>query len=452
MRSFNRRTTPEVARPRGAAISVLCQCVVVCAAAVALITHVVAAHALAGQPGATSLGNQSATVAPEVLPGEPGDANCDGRISAADLPAALGALGGTGSCPSAASVRVTIAKIFDPIEQSLNALAAGDLRTANDLSCQDAAAAGPRNDRALLLCALTRFAVKVIDAPQLRVLLQRSGGSLTGDSRDLCGLDGSRPRTVPPGAPRTGEIVDALRSLLLPEIDATLRDLKRLPDSVDIDFDPRFLPVCGRPGPERGAIEIDHGDVLALTGLLQLIRTELEILAAYDVDVDLATFVEGPAQTVLMREPQLLALRTAAKLGTARASADQALESFSTMVSSVLGETDDQSNDLVVIEPRNVEDARRTARTLDQVRLALRGEVVVMPDLLPDQLTPPQRLNLNPFFSGQFDTLRRFLPAFDDQGGFDFSALPDPTFGGSVPDLKQSDICSLRFERRPLCP
>jgi len=247
----------------------------------------------------------------------------------------------------------------------------------------------------------------------------------------------SFPQTIPSGAPRTGEILDTLSSVLTPEINAALGNLNHLSDSVNIMFDPIALPICLWSEIRSPTVEIDRGDTLGLMGLLQATQAMVAILAAYNFDVDLQTAVSGTEQQILAASPSLLTLRSGSALGAARGFADQSLANFSSAITSILAETDDQSNDLLMVTPQDRTDAQHIKQALDLVRQSLNTQVLLPTDI---GLPAPERLNLSLFFSSSFNTLRPFLPAFDDQGNFNFGGFPDPTFGGTTPDLTQEDI------------
>jgi hypothetical protein len=197
----------------------------------------------------------------------------------------------------------------------------------------------------------------------------------------VCGWRAAIPHDPPSGAPRTGELLAAARMVLAPEIDAAVSGLVRLPDTVQVSFNPANLPSCvgGRSQPRN--IEIDNGDVLAFTAVLQALRAGLDILTAYNLDVDLRALVHHTAQDVLAHAPALLALTSAAPVGTARQSLDEALRNFGAAISSVLAETDDQSNDLLVIVPGDREDAQRIQHILDLVRRSLQAKCSCLPTL-----------------------------------------------------------------------
>ena len=315
------------------------------------------------------------------------------------------------------------------VRAGLAALKAGNMREANT-AFRRATINDPADTTAGFYHALTRILTKVIDTPQLRELARRSDISLSGDASDVCPLDLSLPKDFPHSAPRTEEILDALRDVLVPEIDAALTTLNGLPTSMEVPFVLGNLPPCLSMVADGFVVEIDRSDVQVLTATLQAIRGVLEILAAYDVDVSLQVLTTSTLQEVLAAEPTILSLVSRAHLSSARTFFDQALTQASQAIQSVLAETDSQADDLLVITPGDISDAQRLRRTLDFVRQSLYGTVVLPTDI---GLDDPERLNLSLFFSGRLGALRSLVPTPD-------GSFPDPTFGGVAPDLTQQDI------------
>ena len=315
------------------------------------------------------------------------------------------------------------------VRAGLAALKAGNMRAANS-AFRQATIDNPADTTAGFYHALTRILTKAIDTSQFRELARRSDISLSGDASDVCSLDLSLPKDFPPDAPRTEEILDALRDVLVLEIDAALATLNGLPTSIEVPFILRNLPPCLSMVADGFVVEIDRSDMQVIAASLQAIRGVLETLAAYDVDVSLQMLTTSTLQEILAAEPTILSLVSRVRLSPARTFFDQALAQASQAIQSILAETDSQADDLLVITPGDISDAQRLKRTLDSVRQSLYGTVVLPTDI---GLNDPERLNLSVFFSGRLGALRSLVPAPD-------GSFPDPTFGGMAPDLTQQDI------------
>ena len=319
--------------------------------------------------------------------------------------------------------------VSEGVRTGLVALKSGNIRDANN-AFRQATIDNPAEATAGLYHAMTRIATKAVDSPQLRELARRSGVSLGSDASDVCLVDFPLPEEIPSGAPQTAEIFNALRDVLVPEIDAALTTLNGLPTSIEVPFVLGNLPSCLSMLTNDFAVEIDRSDVQILTATLQAIRGMLEFLAAYDVDVGLQALKTPTLQEILAAEPTTFPLVSSTRLSSARTFFNRALESASQAISLVLAETDSQEDDVLVITPGDVADAQRTKRILDLVRQSL-GETVVLPTDIG--LDDPERLNLNILFSGRIGALRPLLLA---PGG----TFSDPTFGGIAPDFTQQDI------------
>lgn len=264
--------------------------------------------------------------------------------------------------------------------------------------------------------------------------------------------------------------------MLLPEIVAALASLNRVSGTAGIRSDLMRLPACLFPTIagvglqrvlEQVEVEIDNSDIQALIASLQIVQAAFEFAPAYDLDADLRLVTTQTSQAILDAEPRLLRLRSRAPLTTARNLLDHALQNAGTALDSLLTETDDQSDDLVVILPQGVSDTRLIRDTVKSVRQSLTRSVSLPTELLAE----PERLNLSLLFSGRFGTLRPFVPVFDSHGCRTLSSpatlagtlthtdhtslfrggktlgaflplgrFPDPTFGGTIPDLTQPDI------------
>ena len=168
------------------------------------------------------------------------------------------------------------------VRAGLAALKAGNVREANN-AFRRAAIDNSADTTAGLYHAVTRIATKAIDTPQLRELTRRSGISLSGNAGDVCLLDFSLPPDFPHSAPRTEEVLDALRDVLVPEIDAALTTLNRLPTSLQVSFVLGDLPSCLSGIADDFVVEIDRSDVQ----VLDLVRQSLQGTVVLPTDIGL---------------------------------------------------------------------------------------------------------------------------------------------------------------------
>ncbi len=349
--------------------------------------------------------------------------------------------------------QVTTTASNDLVRQGELALATGNFRNANDLFRQ-AVESNASDPQANLYSAITRVVTTLLDDPVV----------ISGDSTDVCAVDTLLD------TPRTGEIIASLRTVLSPEIAAAVESLYSIPSTVEIRFELMNLPECLRPTTASFEVEIDGSDIQTLIASFQLLQATFEIMAAYDFDADVALLTTRTSRDILALEPTFLNLLSTTPLTTAQNFVEQALLNASGAITSVLAETDDQSDDVLVVLPQDASDVQLIKSTLDLVRQSLQT-VVTLPTAIG--LNAPERLNLSVLFSGSLGTLRPFIPVFDNTGCTTISSsttvtgtlafadseallrgrggdnggavlplgqLPDPTFGGTFPDLTQQDV------------
>ncbi len=320
-----------------------------------------------------------------------------------------------------------------------------------DPFCAAAAAADPGNPEASLLAALTGLAVRV-DAPLALDLLRASGGEGVGSAATLCGLSAVHDGAIPPDAPDTTEVLDAIRTSV-PAADAALAHLARIPAGATIPFDPDNLPPCVRRS-GLGPVEIDSGDVLVLRATLEAAAAAAHAVAAYDfgVDADDAIANRRTAQQVFLANPLLLTLRPGGttELTLARIRLDEALAALVAAIDVVVAETDDQADDALVIPAADRAQVGRVRLGLQNLRTALTGQATFAARTFG--LLRDQRLTLAPFFMGTMTTLRPLVPGFDALGRPDLQQLPDATFGGLAPDMTRCELGRLLTGRCNFLP
>jgi hypothetical protein len=368
------------------------------------------------------------------------DVDLNGAVSVNELVAAVGA------AFSVCRLLPTPTRVPDPVlGGALGYLEQGDLRSANAELAQ-AFATYPDDPRANLYYALSRIATRFLDDPRIISRIPRAGQSIRGDSRNVCTLQFKKER-YPDDAPRSGEMVAVLREVIEPEVRAALDQLAELPADVNIRFNLDDLPDCLCPPVRSQTIEIDRSDILAIRGSLQAFVAGLELLEAYDIDVDTRLARRRSDREVLEERPGLLTLLSAGRLASGREQLENALEMLSGAISMMIDETDDQSDDVLVILPEDADDARKIQRLFDRFRRSLRGEVTIPIDVITGEvvlmdigLLGQERMNLDGLFSGQLQSVRGLLPELDAKGRLDSTRFPDPTFAGMTPDLTQDKI------------
>jgi len=349
-----------------------------------------------------------------------------------------------------AAVRRALVGCNAGLEPGFAALAGGDLRTAAT-AFGDALAANPNDNTARFFAAMSQGTARVLDSSEARDLAGRAGITIEGDSGDVCAMHVTFPHDLLASSPRTSEFLDAIRRIVRPEVEHVVAELAALPADAVVNLPGTALPPCVRKRIDIDSLEIDRGDLLAARSGLETGLALLDLVDGYNSDASLHEILDATRQALFTAEPQLLTLQSADKLASAGTHFNNAADLMIQAIDAVRAEmgnpSDDQSNDLLVIEEDDIDNARKARLGLTLFEQALAGEVSLPidivtgdVDLMDTGLGAHERLNLSRLFTGQLSSLRTFLPPFDERGNFDAGQFPDPTFGGTAPDLTQMKI------------
>lgn len=216
---------------------------------------------------------------------------------------------------------------------------------------------------------------------------------------------------LPATTPTTGAIQGFLSGKLAPQLQAVVTSLGKVSSSFNYSW--------ADPG-DVAPTEIDHADVLIFKAVAQGILGQLNIQAAYNVDVDLYAQEQQDAtdtpQAFLERNPELGKLVDVAKLTQAKIFLSAGLTDMENALAAIKAETDDQMDDLIAFY--SPADMTMAEEDLALAKAALGGEIT-----LPGT---SKSINVAKFFSPGID-LRTKVPVFtDDLPGL----FPDATLGG----------------------
>ena len=374
------------------------------------------------------------------------DVNSDGHITVDEIQAAINAA-------LAGPVAPTPTPVSAAVEHGLEQLQVGDLGAALDAF----RSADPSDDAANLYAVFVRLATVLLDDARLRDLATRAGVSVSGNSHDICNFAITLPDQLLSDAPGTGEIMDTARTVLLPELETALTTLNGVSDNVAVAFSLDNLPNCVRDeigDTDLTTVGVDRSDLALIVAGFHAAVAGFETVTAYNVDVPMQALLDGLPRSAVDKAPDLLKLRFADRLTTAR---DRFGQGFASLIHAFdLMGSGDRTGHLKEILLGGGDNFRKASALLRIVQQSFDGEVALPIDVVTGDivlmdigLLEQEHLNLSLLFSGSFPTLRIFLPAFDDKGEFDTTQFPDPTFGGSLPTMTQDKIDS--FLVGPAC-
>lgn len=321
-----------------------------------------------------------------------------------------------------------------------NALASGwvlgaktYLQAAVDLAANNS---GTDEDTARFMLALTRVAALGFDT-----LSDGNGGDMgrLGDLLDLFGFANDEvranwalmavPDTLEVESPTGNDIRNFSYAVVRLELQAAIENL----DAVSETFDTQYTH-------DGDVINADYGDVLFFSGLLNAVKASMEIQRAYNLDADIDQIENDnlTVEDVHTADSTLLGSPNSENLAEAKASLSLALVSLESAIDSIIAETDDQADDLIMLDQTvdsvavgnwklevgaSVDSDLATVKTwIDNAQSSLAGNAGDVGTIL---------VNLQTFFDDGVVFDETTLPVITEN---DIGDYPEPTFGGVIID------------------
>ena len=319
----------------------------------------------------------------------------------------------------------------------------GDMVSASTL-CGLAAQADPADGLVALIRAVANPVTRALESAELLDLLAKLGVSVRGSAFDVCALGAvigmvERDSAGVPRVPRTGVMQKIVSQDVERLTDLVLTRISDVPVVDGIQFPLEDLPACLRAFGSKIA-DVDETDLKAAASVTELLTGLGRLGAAYEVDVDLAAAIQAGSSfaDVFRSTPTMFTLASGgtSELDRSRIALDAALRDFVEATNLARVETDDQSDDLLVLSVEDAADADRAVQVAAKLRAALVDTATFEASRF--NLPVDERLQLGRFFSGGVPSLREFFPNTSVGGGI--CHVPDPTLGGIAPDVTQAQI------------
>lgn len=323
------------------------------------------------------------------------------------------------------------------VVQGRLSLAQQDIVSANDCF-RKALLEDEAHQEANVFYAVTRLMV-LLYGPECSALLDRAG--VTAEGRDIYNWtadwtrDGAGDVLLPPDTPWSGEVVDFLVNTVVAEIDGALDNLGRVQSPFELLLEPAEI-LSGEP------LEVDDGDVLLSRAALHAVKSLIQIVASYDLDMDVYDLVLRLQEEflsinddILGLYPTLLNLNSPDHLLPAKEAIGNAIDVYYLASEAIRGETDDQVDDFITFDSESLAEEEVFRNELADVKASLSGPARIG----EDEVERPLLLDLTRFFDDSFG-LRDMLPLFDRDNSLIPCSLPDPTFNLMLPELTMDAV------------
>jgi tetratricopeptide (TPR) repeat protein len=243
------------------------------------------------------------------------------------------------------------------------------------------------------------------------------------------------------GPPTMSEMQQILENRVLPVTSYVLARFSLLESNPSF----QFIATPGMTG-EPESIEIDVGDIYLADAGVRVMRATIYFLISYALDVD--DYEEPSWETLLADGSSFLMLYPAGwtYMQNARSDLLAAIGRAENGIDAILGETDDQSDDFVVIDHPEDPDFQQGQETLDDLRTALSGPIEIeIPWEQPGE--PTVTVDLSMFFLNPIQDWKAKLPYYHFEEGEPVLeepiTFPDPTFNGMLPGMTNDRLREL---------
>ena len=322
------------------------------------------------------------------------------------------------------------------------------LTSQNILSARDmfkqAVDVEPGNQEANFLYGITRVAAVVEDGQGLNT----AGLDSVREIFELAGVVFSKysiyesiyvePAELAPGTPRTGAVLEFLKTKLLPEVDGAIANLEVVSSTA---FTSTHNPAS--LGKESGVIlTADYADALVTKAMLHALKCNLELVIVYGPDVNLPNIQAAPRELMTYKQlflnPTFLTPKETTRLETARISLINFIDTYFIAAQDLLVRSGSAhhlfvvdvplTNEVVTVDTLSLNDFNKA---LAEIKASLNGPYLYTfaLDRQPNQDANLRFVDLSKFFNAANPINFRDKLINCSTG----SLLSDPTINGLFP-------------------
>ena len=284
--------------------------------------------------------------------------------------------------------------------------------------------------------------------------MPQTGSQVLSPGGWMIWMKGQMARVLQDQPPDLGPLQTVTENVIIPMLDIVILLL----ESVEAHPDWQLVLTPELTGMEDGQLEIDIADIYMLDGLVHALKAQLHFFVAYNLNVPDFSDTTSVKAALNQQDGTLLKLRSngAANLGDTYDSLIGAITKLGFFKSFLEAETDDQTDDLIKIDPTG--DQGPSSDDLEDVRAELEALAAILsgPHEITDkdingdgEVTAADALtvDLSEYFNDPISDLKQVLPIYHWNSTYqwflwdgwpdDFSSFvfPNPTLNGILPGL-----------------
>ena len=287
----------------------------------------------------------------------------------------------------------------------------------------------------------------------------QSGSQLLSPGGWLEWMRGRMAKVVQDQPPDLGPVQDAAEQVIIPVLDVVIALL----ESIEAQPSWQLVLTPELTGMQEGQLEIDVTDIYMLDGMVHALKAQLHFFVSYNLNTPDFTDITAVKAALNQTDGTFLTLRTtgATNLGLTRTTLLAAIGKMDLFQQSLTSETDDQTDDLIKIDPYGggptQAELEEVAVELERLAAALIGDSIFAGDFDGDGDEENLTVNFSSFFTSPASDPKQLMPPYHwnsmyqtffwDGWPEDFNqfVFPDPTFGGIFPGLTTDQVFKAFF-------
>lgn len=308
------------------------------------------------------------------------------------------------------SSRTQVVEVQALIDQGKSSLQSHNILAARDAFSQ-AVSMAPENQEANLLYGVTRIlavaedgqSLNTTDLDSVREILELAGVSFT--NFNIYGMNYTSPHRFADSTPRTGAVLDFLKTKALPEIEGAVGNLNKVTD-------PAFASVLAPAAIARTSgtdITVDYADALVLKALVNAAKCNLNLLLVYNLDISIPDIQSNPDQLItykkLLKGPGFLSLQEQGRLTTAKEALISFIDTYNAAIPVLMARTPGTNHLFVIDVPVPGELALTASDQLNEISMVLQE--------IKEALNGPHVFTAGGWLEGRTVDLSKFFSATD---------------------------------------
>lgn len=290
--------------------------------------------------------------------------------------------------------------------------------------------------------------------------ISQTGSQVLTPGSWLRWMNSQMARVIQDQPPDLGPLQNVMENVIIPVLDVVILLL----ESIEAHSDWQLVLTPELTGMQEGQLELDIADILMLDAMINALKSQLHFFVSYNLNIPDFSDTTAVKAAFNQQDGTFLKLRTngATHLGSTRTSLLQAITRLGQFSIALQAETDDQTDDLIKIDPTGdsgptSQDLLDIASELNKLSATLNGPQLIEEDFDGDGTDESLTVDLSAYFNNPISDPKQMLPPYQwdsmymmflwDGWPEDYTqfVFPNSTLNGIFPGLTTDTVFKAFF-------